>query len=1277
MQLQSLNGFWDFLPLHQAEPKAEVPREGWLPAAYLVPSFWNVTAKGVRRSGEKWFRHAEWKDLPRDPAALAEYEFLFDTQHYPVEWNLAESAWARRSFEVSALAAEERVLIDFDAVASRCRVFVNGTPVGANLDPSLPFSLDVTSALHEGGNELAVLIQDYQYLEGTRQTLAPSGGPILNECRGIWQNVTLRRTAAVRIAAVAIRTRVAAAELEIEWELINTSDRAFSGPLEAEISDFATGAVLRKLSAENVELAPRGAAVITRTYAGVTELPQWNPEAPRLCRLNARLAGEDFQQRFGWREVTFEGKDLKINGRITHLASDWGHKWTDAHLTEGWNRKWFAMMREANLNHSRLHSFPHPPLVMDLADELGILITVETAIYGSGFRQASGSPEYWRNAEDHVRRMIRRDRNHPSVILWSVENEMRWNRDREGLTDRELPRLRHLMTELDPTRVSYHDGDSSLWDEKDQPIVSRHYCKACSGVGWWDRKQPLLSSEMSVYHMAGPNNTCHFGGDAVWADYALVKHFSGLDAAWIVEDGRALGAVGFHPWNLVCLENYRYHPAQKIDWPDWNAPGAKPRFLTANSCELEFWQPEGVPGFHPSELFDIQKHAFRPFALIDTNRRTGYYPGTRVRRTLALVNDLPYPVTGTLTCEIPGAKAFSRTVTLESGECRGEVFEAVLPAEPQNAFYRAAFTAASGELLDSWTAAWRIAAPEKSSGLKHPVRVFGSGVTCAPLANMGIAATVIADLNALEDDEILILEPFSVPEDPDFQRQIAAFADRGGRVLVMEQRQSLFADAGIAEIPLQKLHMRMPEHPVLAGIAPEDLEFWGDDPYSALEADNFLCRSLYAKGDGAQARYLLDGGDGAFGNGSMEGSALLEVPQGQGLVIASQLRLTAAEPEIPAARRLWLNILQRLDAHQPAEYRAEKPLLPFDTALERALTGETVWTCVASDADARRLAAATGITTVTRKVLQLAKTAAAAVRNVCNEDACGIVTWTYCNPSLRNIRVAERVFEPHPALEAWLTTAPRSALTELYAGSGRTEALRSHTLSRLWSAPEAPLVGAGSVPIGRGRLILWQVAPEEEWPRFARLRRAVAMAVDSWFPSGGLTAPVTPQLRGTGAPEVLQWCDAGGIAEEALMLAATPTSEHLFCSAMMTLAPWRTLEVKEGEALIPQAPRKVLFYSVITSPVPRPEFDPDLRVPNPEAMTVCELSGRGEVRLFLNGKKVRTEKLNGEVREIGDLYFERTVNSFVLLFEPEGADAEISIHFRNLFRKPETSLVFG
>ena len=224
---------------------------------------------------------------------------------------------------------------------------------------------------------------------------------------------------------------------------------------------------------------------------------------------------------------------------------------------------------------------------------------------------------------------------------------MRWNRDETGLTVQELPKLKALFNDLDPTRPAYHEGDSSLWNEKHQDIISRHYGKECAGTHWWDKTRPLHSGEMCLYHYAGPNSTLHIGGDSVFKSFQALDEAAAIDASYIIEDGRINAVSCFGPWNLSCLENLRTGIEKiALHYDDFSSPGVKPLHIPAHSSEFSFW--ESGKGYAPNHSFHIQARAFRALAVIDTNRRSSYFAGTQFKREVFVVNDTPLALFGEL-----------------------------------------------------------------------------------------------------------------------------------------------------------------------------------------------------------------------------------------------------------------------------------------------------------------------------------------------------------------------------------------------------------------------------------------------------------------------------------------------------------------------------------------------------------------------------------------------------------------------------------------------------
>jgi hypothetical protein len=498
-----------------------------------------------------------------------------------------------------------------------------------------------------------------------------------------------------------------------------------------------------------------------------------------------------------------------LNGVPVHLFSDWGSKVTLYHHTREWIKKWFGMIRDYNMNNSRLHTHPHPRLIMDMADEEGIYITSETAIFGSGGGQAAGSPIYWENAKKHVERFVRREKNHPSVILWSCGNEMRWNGN-EGLdmVKTELPILKTLFNKLDPTRPAFFEGDSSLWNGKIQDIISRHYGKECSGIGWWDKKQPLHSGEMCVYHQEQPNSTVNLGGDLVWADYEHCHAAGTLDLCYVVEDSRANGVCCLGPWNFVAISNLRKHDEMHFEYDDYTAPGVKPLFAKADTSEFVYWE-EG-PGYIPQPGTEPAVHAFRPFAVFDLSRRVSYYADKEIKKHLYIVNDTAANAEGSLTATLSlGDKAVSKTeitgIKVERGRTKEIDVTLVAPKAVGKYSYSVQFVSNDeNKLLDKWTREIIFSLPEAPK-ISGKIVVYGKGNVQSILKNVNIGFRCLNDLSDIGDADILILEKNTVTPGSDMPVHIRRFTQAGGRVIVMEQYASVFPAFVIEDKLVQRL----------------------------------------------------------------------------------------------------------------------------------------------------------------------------------------------------------------------------------------------------------------------------------------------------------------------------------------------------------------------------------------------------------------------------------------------------------------------------------------
>lgn len=557
-----LNGKWRFQPVALPDgyewncgivPELPLPRrDGWESVPVKVPSPWNVNTWGCGTSV------GEGTDRPCDPDSLY-------YPSYPESWRHVRMAWIERSFSLpDAPAGDERWMIHFEAVAGDCRVRVNGRDVGGHFDSFLPFDLDVTDALQAGENIVQVGVRDHKLWDrhepGYPHMSAPyPTGSNTDGLNGIWQDVSLVRVPALRVRDVFVKPKVSAGRLELELTIVNSgsSDRrvvpsvgvsawindARGDPMAHEEPAWHLGPELLTASGSAVDVPPQGEVKARLSLPVGDELALWTPDSPNLSAAVVSLAvdGQAVDRRyvrFGWREFTISGRSLLLNGRRIELRGDILHPFGPYAFSTRFVRAWYTMIKDMHGNAVRPHAQIYPRCYLDLADEMGLCVLDETAVFGSSLRCNFTIPAFWERWEDHYRGLVMRDRNHPSVFGWSVGNEMfaiaLLNKIPAGPEKKAwYDRIAHIALkarEWDPTREFITcDGDKDL--DGLLPTWSKHFGhhprdmeKECGGV-----QKPLVVGENGGTYYARPADLYRLGAEAAYRDYAGRNDALGVD----------------------------------------------------------------------------------------------------------------------------------------------------------------------------------------------------------------------------------------------------------------------------------------------------------------------------------------------------------------------------------------------------------------------------------------------------------------------------------------------------------------------------------------------------------------------------------------------------------------------------------------------------------------------------------------------------------------------------------------------------------------------------
>ena len=355
----------------------------------------------------------------------------------------------RRRFKLPAGVRGQHVFVDFEGAMTASTVWINGTRLDEYKGGYTPFSFELTPHLDfEGENVLAV------DLDSTERADIPPFGYEIDYLTfgGIYREVALRIVPSTFIENIATRARdVLSAKPSLEVVCFLSHLQALSGPLtlEAELREGD-----RSIARTSVRVGASGPSTEpvahTLHFENLANIKLWDLEHPNLYRVHVRLlragqATDEDSRRFGFREAQFRDHGFEINGRVVKLRG------LDRHQTfpfVGQAMPGRVQRRDAEILHSKLKCnivrtshYPQSRHFLDACDEVGLLVLEEIPGW-----QHIGDEAWKQLSIDNVRRMIQRDWNRPSIILWGV-------RINESKDDHDFyTRTNALAHQLDPTR---------------------------------------------------------------------------------------------------------------------------------------------------------------------------------------------------------------------------------------------------------------------------------------------------------------------------------------------------------------------------------------------------------------------------------------------------------------------------------------------------------------------------------------------------------------------------------------------------------------------------------------------------------------------------------------------------------------------------------------------------------------------------------------------------------------------------------------------------------
>lgn len=401
----------------------------------------------------------------------------------------------RRSFQLPAgWEARGQTLLRFEGVMSAFYVWINGERVGYSQGSMEPSEFNITNYLHAGENQIALEV--YRYSDGSYledQDFWRFGG--------IHRSIHLLHTPDIRIRDYAVRTLPVSTDYQdfilqidpqfsvyrgmtgkgttLQGVLKDASGREIA-TLKGDVEDILD--LEHKAGRMNEWYPQRGPRKLGRMSATIKSPKRWTAETPYLYKLHLTLLTaegeviEQVEQAVGFRSVEIRNGQLLVNGALVRFRGVNRHEHdprTARVMSEERMLQDILLMKQANINAVRTSHYPNVSRWYELCDSLGLYVMDEADIEEHGLRGTLASTPDWHAAFlDRAVRMAERDKNHPSIVMWSMGNESGYGPNFAAISA--------WLHDFDPTRPVHYEGAQGAGGEPDPKtvdVISRFYTR--------------------------------------------------------------------------------------------------------------------------------------------------------------------------------------------------------------------------------------------------------------------------------------------------------------------------------------------------------------------------------------------------------------------------------------------------------------------------------------------------------------------------------------------------------------------------------------------------------------------------------------------------------------------------------------------------------------------------------------------------------------------------------------------------------------------------------
>lgn len=440
----------------------------------------------------------------------------------------------------------KRVIIKFDGVETWFELYVNGHYIGFSKGSRLCAEFDVSAYLHNGDNLLSVRVTqwaDSSYIEDQDMWWMA----------GIFRDVYLMGLERLHIEDLTIVTQFDQcyqdADLLLDIQLNNLMEIPLTGwQLQAELYDGTESAGQHILLLKNLSANENNTSgVIRQKYRYHCSLPikqpqKWNPENPYLYQLFISLLDSNgktlsvLAQQVGFRQIEVKNGLMYLNGcyfKLHGVNRHDHHHCKGRAVDMGRVERDIQLMKQHNINSVRTAHYPNDPRFYDLCDRYGLLVMAETDLESHGFANVDDlsritNDPAWQDAYvDRIERHVQAQKNHPSIIIWSLGNESGYGCNIRAMAQR--------CRQLDPHRLLHYEEDR---DAEVTDVISTMYSRVAmmNAFGEYPHSKPRILCEYAHAMGNGPGGLYEYQsvinrypclqGNYVWewCDHGLLGH---------------------------------------------------------------------------------------------------------------------------------------------------------------------------------------------------------------------------------------------------------------------------------------------------------------------------------------------------------------------------------------------------------------------------------------------------------------------------------------------------------------------------------------------------------------------------------------------------------------------------------------------------------------------------------------------------------------------------------------------------------------------------------